>query len=95
MNVLDSFKLCGKVAVVSGGKYSAISDTGHYTWLPENCKKYGFIRRYPEGKKDITGINFEPWHYRYVGTDAARIIYEEGITYEEYYAKYISVNEFK
>lgn len=72
------------VAVHSGGKYSAISDTGHYTWLPENCKKYGFIRRYPEGKTEITGIVFEPWHYRYVGVPHSYYIMENAITLEEY-----------
>ena len=46
-------------------------------------------------KEWITGYSYEPWHYRYVGTDVAKIIYEEGITYEEYWAKYISVNEFR
>ncbi len=72
------------VAVHAGGTYSAISDTGHYTWLPENCKKYGFIRRYPEGKTDITGIVFEPWHYRYVGVPHSYYIMENAITLEEY-----------
>ena len=51
--------------------------------------------RYPKGKEWITGYAYEPWHYRYVGVDAAKTIYEEGITYEEYYAKYVSVNEFR
>lgn len=72
------------VAVVSGGKYSSFSDTGHYVWLPENCKNYGFIRRYPEGKKEITGIDFEAWHYRYVGVPHSVYIMNEGITLEEY-----------
>ena len=72
------------VAVHSGGKYSAISDTGHFTWLPENCKKYGFIRRYPEGKTDITGITFEPWHYRFVGVPHSYYIMENSLTLEEY-----------
>lgn len=72
------------VAVHAGGKYSAISDTGHYTWLPENCKKYGFIRRYPEGKTEITGIMFEPWHYRYVGVPHSYYIMENSLTLEEY-----------
>jgi D-alanyl-D-alanine carboxypeptidase len=50
--------------------------------------------RYPKGKEWITGYAYEPWHYRYVGTDAAKIIYEEGITYEEFYEKYVLINEF-
>ncbi len=52
-------------------------------WLVENCARYGFILRYPEGKGDITGISFEPWHFRYVGP-AAEEIMENGITLEEY-----------
>lgn len=52
----------------------------------EHCYDYGFILRYPEDKTDITGIDFEPWHYRYVGTEAAKIIQEKGICLEEYAA---------
>lgn len=55
-----------------------------YSWLSQNAHKYGFINRYPEDKTDITGIIYEPWHYRYVGTDAAKEIYEKGICLEEY-----------
>ncbi len=55
-----------------------------YFWLAQNAWKYGFILRYPQGKEDITGIDFEPWHYRYVGYEAAKTIYEKGITLEEY-----------
>lgn len=53
-------------------------------WLMENCWKYGFILRYPQDKSDITGIIFEPWHYRYVGKKHARKIQEAGICLEEY-----------
>jgi len=49
--------------------------------LPE----FGFILRYPEGKTEITGYNYEPWHIRYVGIKLARIIFDEGIVLEEYY----------
>lgn len=55
-----------------------------YTWLDDNAYKYGFIQRYPYGKEDITGIEYEPWHYRYVGRKAAEEIYDQGITLEEY-----------
>ena len=55
-----------------------------YKWLENNCHKYGFILRYPYGKTDITGINHEQWHFRYVGYEAAEYIYEHGITLEEY-----------
>jgi hypothetical protein len=50
----------------------------------ENCWKYGFILRYPKDKTDITGIIFEPWHYRYVGKEHAQKIHEAGICLEEY-----------
>lgn len=55
-----------------------------YGWLSKNCCKYGFILRYPKGKEEITGIEYEPWHFRYVGTEAAEYINEHGITLEEY-----------
>lgn len=55
-----------------------------YAWLAEHAWQYGFILRYPQGAEEITGIDYEPWHYRYVGVDAARAIFESGITLEEY-----------
>ena len=54
------------------------------TWLMANSWRYGFIHRYPNSKSDITGIIYEPWHYRYVGKDAAQEIFNKGITLEEY-----------
>ena len=56
-------------------------------WLANNAYRFGFILRYPEGKEDITGYNYEPWHIRYVGKDAAKEIYEKNITLEEYLKK--------
>lgn len=53
-------------------------------WLIENSWKYGFVLRYPEDKKEITKINFEPWHYRYVGKDAAKEMHDNNICLEEY-----------
>ena len=53
-------------------------------WLKEHSKEYGFILRYPKGKEYITGIDFEPWHFRYVGKEAATIIMDNGITLEEF-----------
>lgn len=61
-------------------------DTAEQKWLMENSYKYGFILRYPNNKSEITGINYEPWHYRYVGKEAAKEIYERGICFEEYLA---------
>lgn len=55
-----------------------------YNWLEENAHTYGFIKRYPSNKTDITGVINEPWHYRYVGKEAASKIYSQGICLEEY-----------
>ena len=52
--------------------------------IHELAPDYGFILRYPEGKEDITGYSYEPWHLRYVGADLAKVITEEGLTLEEY-----------
>lgn len=52
-------------------------------WLAKNAHHYGFILRYPAGKEAITGIAHEPWHFRYVGKDMARIVYESGLTFDE------------
>ena len=65
------------------------ANTVEYAWLTDNSYKYGFILRYPEGKESITGFDFEPWHYRYVGKDVAKIIHDKNITFEEYYATYV------
>lgn len=83
------------LAVDIGSTKAIFEYTPEFKWLQKHAHEYGYILRYPKGKEWITGYAYEPWHYRYVGTDVAKIIYEEGITYEEYYAKYISVNEFR
>jgi len=64
-------------------------NTDEFKWLQKNAHKYGFILRYPKDKEDITGYSYESWHYRYVGVDVATQIYEENITFDEYYAYYI------
>ncbi|MBR3525407.1 MAG: M15 family metallopeptidase, partial [Lachnospiraceae bacterium] len=58
--------------------------TGSGKWLAENCQRFGFILRYPADKEDITGIEYEPWHFRYVGVEAATYIMEHGLTLEEF-----------
>lgn len=55
-----------------------------WQWLKEHCAEYGFILRYPEDKTEITGIAHEPWHFRYVGVEAAKEIMERGSCLEEY-----------
>ena len=54
-------------------------------WLHKNCVKYGFILRYPKDKESITGINYEAWHFRYVGKDAAKFMTENDLTLEEFH----------
>lgn len=67
----------------------SFSNSEAYKWLKENAYKYGFIERYPEGKTYLTGYNPESWHWRYVGEEAAKLIHDEDITFDEYYAFYI------
>ena len=55
-----------------------------FAGLKAHCAEYGFILRYPQGKESITGVTYEPWHYRYVGREAAQIMMQRGITLEEY-----------
>lgn len=62
-------------------------NTATQKWLMANSWRYGFIHRYPNDKTDITGIIYEPWHYRYVGKDAAQDIFNRDITLEEYLGK--------
>ncbi len=63
----------------------AFGNTAEGQWLAENCYKYGFIIRYPEGKESITGYAYEPWHIRYVGTELATYLTKNDLTLEEYY----------
>ena len=58
--------------------------TAEQKWLMEHCWEYGFILRYPTDKSEITGIGYEPWHYRYVGKTAAAAIHDSGLCLEEY-----------
>ena len=62
-------------------------DTPLQQWLMAHCWEYGFILRYPTDKSDLTGVWYEPWHYRYVGEEAAKAITEQGICLEEYLAQ--------
>ncbi len=70
------------VDINAGSVRSAGSEV--YEWLAKNAWKYGFILRYPPDKTDITGIRYEPWHYRYVGKEAAEQICRQGLCLEEY-----------
>ena len=62
-------------------------DTPQFAWLQKHCWEWGFILRYPKGMEAVTGIAYEPWHYRYVGAEAAKRIRDRGCTLEEYCAR--------
>ena len=69
--------------------FGEFKNTKEFNWLKNNAYKYGFIIRYTEANQYITGYVPESWHYRYVGDDIAKYIYENNITYEEYYAYFL------
>ena len=77
-------------AINTANTASHFENTKEYEWLINNCYKYGYILRYLPEKEYLTGYIYEPWHYRYVGTEHAEKIMELGITYEEYYAYFIN-----
>ena len=73
--------------VMLGGEDKSYDDfevSDECEWMRDNAYKYGFILRYPKGKENITGFNYAPWHYRYVGKEVAKTIYEKNIVLEEY-----------
>ena len=78
----------GLAVDIISSEYEALDDrqgdTEEQKWLMEHCWEYGFILRYPSDKSDVTNIVYEPWHYRYVGKEAAKEIIEQNITLEEY-----------
>ncbi|MCR4756520.1 MAG: M15 family metallopeptidase [Butyrivibrio sp.] len=80
------------IDIISDG-YSSLDEgfanTKAGQWLAANSYKYGFILRYPEGKEDITSIEYEPWHFRYVGVDAATVMTENNICLEEFWSTYV------
>lgn len=63
---------------------ASFADTPEGKWVAENCYKYGFIIRYPQGKSAITGYMYEPWHIRYLGVNIATSVYQSGLCLEEY-----------
>ncbi|MGI6358812.1 MAG: M15 family metallopeptidase [Bacillota bacterium] len=65
---------------------ASFAKTAAAKWMKENCARFGFILRYPEDKQEVTGIIFEPWHFRYVGIEHAQKIMEQGLCLEEYLA---------
>ena len=73
--------LCVDISSDSGDNESA---NAVWEWMDENCSRFGFIKRYPNDKSSITGVKGEPWHYRYVGPEAAQEITDRNTTLEEY-----------
>ena len=72
-----------------GSTASTFEEYDEFKWLQSNAHKYGFILRYPKDKEYLTGYEYESWHYRYVGTEVATYIYQNNITFDEYYAYFI------
>ena len=75
--------------ITPGGDLGSFQYSNEYQWMKDHSYEYGFILRYPEDKEDITGYVFESWHYRYVGKDVAKYIYDQDITLDEYHAYFI------
>ncbi len=80
------------VDIITDG-YSSLDegfgDTAAGKWLADNSAQYGFILRYPSGKEEITSIEYEPWHFRYVGVDAANVITDNNLCLEEFWNLYV------
>lgn len=70
-----------------------LENTALFQWMQAHCQEYGFILRYPKDKEEITGIMYEPWHFRYVGVEAATYIMENGLCLEEFLALYETTSE--
>ena len=80
--------LCVDVTA-EGAEYTEFDQTAAFRWMTEHAHEYGFILRYGDGMDYITGYIYEPWHYRYVGAEAAAYIHSHDLTFEEYYYYYI------
>ena len=75
---------------IGSRKVNVFANSKEYVWMQENAYKYGFIQRFTKRDEDITGFNSEPWHYRYVGVEIAKYIYEHNnMSFEEYWAIYL------
>ena len=83
------------IATLDSGLTDFFINTKEYVFLIDNAYKYGFILRYPKSKETITKYPYECWHFRYVGCEIAKIIYEENLCLEEYIYKYVELNYHK
>lgn len=79
----------GYVIDIANKDHEIFDGTGEFQWLKKNAYKYGFILRYSMDKEDITGYAYESWHYRYVGKELAKKVVDSGLTYDEYYIRYL------
>ena len=79
--------LCVDLITSSGKLDVNFAQTEAFAWLSQNAYRFGFILRYPEGKEEVTGYSYEPWHYRFVGREAATDIHFGGLTLETYLGK--------
>lgn len=77
------------VGVLKKFSSTKFENTKEFLWMRDNSYKYGFILRYPKEGRKLFGYGYEPWHYRYVGVDAATYIHEHNITFEEYYSYFV------
>ncbi len=68
---------------------NVFANSNEFTWMKENAHLYGFVMRYPEDSEHITGCAYEAWHYRYLGVELATYLYENNMTYEEYYVRFL------
>lgn len=84
----------GLAADICNGQldYTNFEKTKEFIWMNKHAHEYGFILRFPEDKVNETGYQYESWHYRYVGKDAAKYIKENNISFEEYYATKIKIH---
>ncbi|MBR5309778.1 MAG: M15 family metallopeptidase [Oscillospiraceae bacterium] len=78
---------CGLGIDIGNSSDGEFEGSPEHQWLIEHAHEYGFILRYPKGKEQITGFDYEPWHFRYVGKEQAKLIYESGLCLEEYLAQ--------
>ena len=69
--------------------YNRFEESKSFKWMQENAYLYGFILRYPKDRENITGYQYEAWHYRYVGEKVAEFIQKNDITYDEYYMEFL------
>ncbi len=78
---------------VASAHSNIFENSKEFNWMKENAYKYGFVLRFPKTKEEVTGFKYEPWHYRYVGKDIAKYMYENNLTFDEYYARFIDTDK--